>query len=216
MAMGMLYLVRHGETDYHVQKRALGRIDAGLNELGRNQAEMVGEALKMTSIGGIYSSPLLRCRQTAEPLCIKTDRELMTEDGLQEIDLGEWDGLPFTEIYRTGGAAFSRWLTEPAEVRIPGGEMLEEVRDRVLQAALGILERHSIGEDIVIVSHGGPLRVLLCAALGLDINRIFRMEVDLCSISSIKFFSDTIEENVAVTKINDTSHLDGYRSSTRG
>jgi broad specificity phosphatase PhoE len=212
----MLYLVRHGETDYHVQKRALGRIDASLNGLGLEQAELVGEALKRMNIQGIYSSPLLRCRQTAQPLCEKTGRGLEAMDGLQEIDLGDWDGLPFTDIYRTGGEAFSKWLTEPAEVRIPGGETLPEVRDRVLEAALEILGRHTIGEDLVIVAHGGPLRLLLCSALGLDINHLFRMELDLCSISSIKFFSDTIEENVAVTKINDTCHLGVHRSSTRG
>lgn len=214
--MGMLYLVRHGETDYHVQKRALGRLDAGLNDLGLAQAELVGEALKGMNIGGIYTSPLTRCRQTAEPLCSKTGIVSEALDGLQEIDLGEWDGLPFAKIYEVGGEAFFKWMTEPAEVRIPGGEMLEEVRQRVLGAALDILGRHTTGEDLVIVAHGGPLRLLICAALGLDINHLFRMELDLCSISSIKYFANTIEENVAVTKVNDTCHLGGSRSSIRG
>lgn len=214
--MGMIYLVRHGETDYHVQGRALGRIDAGLNELGSKQATRVAEALSGKKIRAIYSSPLLRCRQTAAPLEKAAGLELLVVDGFQEIDLGEWDGLRFTEIYKTGGATFARWMTEPADVRIPGGEMLSEVNQRVLAAGLEVLGRHGTEDNVVIFSHGGPLRLLLCAAMGLDINRIFRVELDLCSISGIKYFSDTIEENTAVTCVNDTCHLGECRSSTRG
>lgn len=214
--MGMIYLIRHGETEYHVQGCALGRIDAGLNELGSKQAERVSEALKGSGVGAIYSSPLLRCRQTAAPLEKATGLELTVIDGFQEIDLGEWDGLQFSEIYRTGGDTFSRWMTEPAEVRIPGGEKLNEVYERVIAAAMEMLAGHGADENMAVFSHGGPLRLLLCAAMGLDINRIFRVELDLCSISSIKFFSDTIEENTAVAKVNDTCHLGGHRSKTRG
>lgn len=214
--MGMIYLVRHGETDYHVQGRALGRIDAELNDLGNKQASLVAEGLRDKNITAIYSSPLLRCRQTAAPLSQVIDRPVEVIEGFMEIDLGDWDGLPFPEIYKIGGDTFAQWMTEPAEVRIPGGEMLSEVRERVLKAALDVLKRHTIKDGIAIFTHGGPLRVLLCAAMGLDINRIFRVEVDLCSISGIKFFSNTIEENTAITKINDTCHLGANKSNTRG
>ncbi len=214
--MGLLYLVRHGETDYHVQRRALGRLDAPLNGLGARQAELVGEALGGKDVAAIYSSPLKRCRQTAQPLSERTGIRPEIVDGLQEIDLGEWDGLPFSDISRIGGEAFAQWLTEPAAVRIPGGETLGEVRERVLGAALDILGRHAAGENLVIVAHGGPLRLLICAALGLDANRLFRVELDLCSISSIRFFAGTIEENVSVAKVNDTCHLGAHRSGTRG
>jgi broad specificity phosphatase PhoE len=214
--MGMIYLVRHGETDYHVQGRALGRIDAELNDLGNVQASLVAEGLLDKNITAIYSSPLLRCRQTAAPLSLAIDKPVEVVEGLQEIDLGDWDGLPFPEIYKMGGETFAKWMTEPAEVRIPGGEMLGEVRERVIGAALDILKRHTIRDGIAIFTHGGPLRLLLCAVMGLDINRIFRVEVDLCSISGIKFFSDTIEENTAITRINDTCHLGEHKSRTRG
>ncbi len=137
-------------------------------------------------------------------------------EGLQEIDLGDWDGLLYSEIYKTGGETFTQWMTEPARVRIPGGEMLSEVRERVLGAALDILERHTVQDGLAIFTHGGPLRLLLCGVMGLDINRIFRVEVDLCSISGIKFFSNTIEENTAISGINDTCHLGEHQSKTRG
>lgn len=216
LIMGMIYLIRHGETDYHVQGRALGRIDAGLNDLGLKQAGLVAEALKEKGIDAIYSSPLQRCRQTAAPLEKATGLELAVIDGFQEIDLGEWDGLQFAEIYKTEGDTFTRWMTEPADVRIPGGEMLSEVNERVLSAALELLEHHGIENNMAIFSHGGPLRLLLCAALGLDMNRIFRVELDLCSISAVKYFSDTIEENTAVARVNDTCHLGSYKSKSRG
>ena len=137
-------------------------------------------------------------------------------EGLQEIDLGDWDGLLYSEIYKTGGETFTQWMTEPASVRIPGGEMLSEVRERVLGAALDILERHTVQDGLAVFTHGGPLRLLLCGVMGLDINRIFRVEVDLCSISGIKFFSNTIEENTAISRINDTCHLGEHQSKTRG
>ena len=216
LIMGMIYLIRHGETDYHVQGRALGRIDASLNELGEKQAGLAAEALKDKGVAAIYSSPLARCRQTAAPLEAETGLELAVVEGFQEIDLGEWDGLRFAEIYKTGGDTFAKWMTEPADVRIPGGEMLCEVNERVLAAALEVLGRHQKSDSIAVFSHGGPLRLLLCAAMGLDMNRIFRMELDLCSISAIKFFSDTIEENTAVAAVNDTCHLGEFRSKIRG
>jgi len=212
----MLYLIRHGETDFHVHKRALGRLDVELNGLGRRQAELVAAALRGKGIRAIYSSPLTRCRQTARPLSEELGLEVEVREGLQEIDLGEWDGLPFNRIYEEGGKTFSRWLTAPAEVRIPGGELLGEVRERVLEATAGILAEHSVEEDVAIFSHGGPLRLLLCAALGLDANRIFRLEVDLASISAIKCFGSSVEEDAAVAVVNDTCHLGSHRSSTRG
>jgi len=214
--MSMLYLVRHGETDYHLRKQALGRIDAELNPLGERQSVLVAEALGAKGIKAIYSSPLTRCRQTAGPLAEKLGLAVEPLDGLQEIDLGEWDGLPFSEIYEKGGEAFHRWMAAPAEVRIPGGEILGEVSRCVLEAARIILLRHSVEEDVAIFTHGGPLRLLLCHAMGLDINRIFRVEVDLASISAIKCFGKSLEEDAAAALINDTCHLGASRSGTRG
>ncbi len=214
--MGMIYLIRHGETDFHVEKRALGKLDVPLNELGVKQAQMVAEYFGGMSLKAIYSSPLRRCVETARPLSLAQGLRISAVEGITEIDLGEWDGKPFRELYDEGGETFSQWIQKPASTRIPGGEMLSEVRERVLSAVLEILESHSPEDDIAIFGHGGPLRIILCAALGLDLNHIFRMEVDLASISAVKFFSNTIEEHAAVTKINDTCHLRGLQSETRG
>ncbi len=212
----MIYLIRHGETDYHVEKRALGKLDVPLNQLGREQAQMVADYFEDIPLKAIYSSPLSRCIETARPLSLAQGLQIQAVEGITEIDLGEWDGKPFKQLYQEGGEVFSQWIQKPASTRIPGGEMLSEVRERVLSAVLEILEAHSTEEDIAIFGHGGPLRIILCASLGLDLNHIFRMEVDLASISAIKFFSNTIEEHTAVTRINDTCHLRGFQSETRG
>ncbi len=213
--MSMLYLIRHGETDFHVQKKALGRLDIGLNELGMRQAGLVAEALRGKGIKAVYSSPLARCLQTARPLAEALGLEVGVREGLQEIDLGEWDGMPFSRIYEEGGEVFARWLRSPAEVRIPGGELLEEVRERVIGAVNGIMAAHSTEEDLAVFSHGGPLRLLLFEVMGLEANRIFRVEVDLASISAIKYFGDSLDD-AAVAFINDTCHLGARRSDTRG
>lgn len=214
--MSMLYLIRHGETDDHLQKRALGRLDVELNQRGRQQAELLAVVLRKKGIRAIYSSPLTRCLQTALPLAGELGMEVGLKEGLQEIDLGIWDGLPLSRIYEVGGEGFTRWLSSPAEVRIPGGELLGEVRERVIKETNMILAEHSVEEDVALFSHGGPLRLLLCAALGLDPNHIFRLEVDLASISAIKCFGQSIEKDVAVAVVNDTCHLGASRSSIRG
>jgi broad specificity phosphatase PhoE len=214
--MAILYLVRHGETDYHVQKRALGKLNVPLNDLGKRQALRIASCFEKTPIAAIYSSPLRRCLETAQPLAKAKGLAVQPIEGITEIDLGEWDGKPFEELYREGGETFAAWIKRPSSTRIPGGETLSEVRDRVLEAVEEILKRHSTMEDIVIFGHGGPLRVVLCASLGLDLDHIFRMEVDLASISCIKLFNNTIKEHTAVTKVNDTCHLHKFRSETSG
>ncbi len=176
--MSMLYLIRHGETDFHVQKKALGRLDIGLNELGMRQAGLVAEALRGKGIKAVYSSPLARCLQTARPLAEALGLEVGVREGLQEIDLGEWDGMPFSRIYEEGGEVFARWLRSPAEVRIPGGELLEEVRERVIGAVNGTLSlyyylkvvyaAYFVDSDLPPIELSWPTRILnyaLCAVI---------------------------------------------------
>jgi broad specificity phosphatase PhoE len=206
--MGTLYLMRHGETDYHAQKRVLGRIDAGLNQRGREQARLAAEFFIGVELAAVYSSPLLRCRETAQPVAEMKGLDIETVEGLMEVDMGEWDGRLLKELFEQDSERVGMWMQSPSSVAIPGGEDFNTVRERVMGAAGEITSRHSDEESILIVSHGGPIRGIISEALRLDLDYMFRIQIDLTSISSIKYFGESIRDTAVITLLNSTCHLE--------
>jgi broad specificity phosphatase PhoE len=205
--MGTLYLLRHGETVYHAERRLLGRKDIGLNERGWEQARSVVGFFTHTSLATIYSSPLTRCLETVSPLAEARGIEIEVVPGLMEVDMGEWDGRSVEELFREDGELVGRWMGNPSSVPIPGGEDFGTVKKRVMEAMEGITSRHTGDERILVVSHGGPIRGILCEALKMDLDDMFRIQIDLASVSSIKFFEGGIPDTSVVTLVNETSHL---------
>ncbi len=205
--MGMVYLVRHGETDYHRNNRILGRKDEGLSARGREQALRLASYFEGRRLDAIYSSPLLRCLETAEPVSRAKGLPIRRAEGLVEIDMGEWDGKSLKEIFEMDPERAAAWLSRPGSVGIPGGENFEQVRKRVSGAFREILEGLEKGGNILVVSHGGPIRTLICEVLGLDTDRMFKMRIDLCSVSALSFGEGNYPENLMVVLVNDTCHL---------
>lgn len=172
--MARLHLVRHGETDWNVQKRYQGSQDIPLNERGRLQAEEVGKVLGEKTFAGIYSSHLKRAVETAE--IIKGSRSHSVEQypDLKEGCYGSLEGKTFAEIETEFGFRFdlathqSLSNTEKLHYKIvPDMESGFEVVQRVLPVLEIIAERH-LGEDVLIVTHGGVIRALLVHLAGHD------------------------------------------------
>lgn len=205
--MGTVYLLRHGETEYHAQQRLLGRLDIGLNERGREQAERVVEFFRGIGLDAVYSSPLRRCMETAAPTARAHGLNVEAMEGLLEVDMGEWDGRTFRELFQSEGELIGRWMRNPSSVTIPGGEDFGAVRRRVMDAVQEIVSRHPGNERVLIVSHGGPIRGILCEALGMDLDMMFRIQIDLASISAIKYFEKGIPDSAMVILVNETYHL---------
>ncbi len=206
--MGNIFLVRHGETDWHLENRILGRTNKSLNARGFEQGRLVAQRFAGQDLAALYVSPIQRCRETIAALAQVKGREPVVLDGLMEVDFGEWDGRKSADIMAEDPELLRQWLMHPSSMRIPGGENMAEVHGRVVEAMNWILARHDPEQDILVVSHGGPIRMVVCEILGMDIDRMLRLEVDLASVTTLKFFGDSLESRIGLTKLNDTSHLD--------
>jgi broad specificity phosphatase PhoE len=152
-----IYLVRHGQTDYNVERRLQGWRDVPLNEKGFEQANRAAEELKDLSINAVYSSPILRAMQTAKCIAEPHKLEVVTDKGLGERNEGTFTGLTMKEIEEKHGD-FWEMRKEGIDWRFPEGESMRETIDRALAAFEKIAKRHKPGERAVIVSHGAPLR----------------------------------------------------------
>jgi uncharacterized phosphatase len=151
--MTLLYLVRHGETDWNLQRRIQGSTDIPLNETGRAQARTTGGLLARRNWDAIYASPLSRAFETASIIASSVGLPApTTEPLLVERNYGEAEGMTGTDI----DALY------PAGVDVPGRESREAVTARVLPALLAIAEQHH-DQAVIVVSHGGVIRSVLNA-----------------------------------------------------
>ena len=160
--------IRHGETDWNVVTRIQGRLDIGLNDTGRWQAQRVAQALAHEAISAIYASDLLRAWDTARSIANATGGTLQAHVGLRERDFGNFQGKTFAEIETSWPEQARSWRKRDPDWAPQGGESLLDLRQRVVQAASDLAQRHC-GEQIVLVAHGGVMDVLYRAATGQDL-----------------------------------------------
>ena len=153
-----LILIRHGETAWNRQKRYCGSVDIGLNGTGRRQAKRLKRRLKGEKIEKVYSSGRLRALQTAR--IIFAEKNVETLPGLNEMHFGVLEGLTHAEASENHPFIYSRWLKDPFEVRIPGGEELNKFKRRVT-AAIGKTVKANSGRTIALVCHGGSIGIYL-------------------------------------------------------
>jgi broad specificity phosphatase PhoE len=159
-----LLLVRHGETDWNRTGRWQGHSNTPLNELGRQQARDLAESLDGVDV--VYSSDLDRARETAEILAERLGVEIRFDPRLRERSFGAWEGLTSAEIEERFEAAHRRWRAGEA----PGAddaEPFDEFGRRVSSFLADVLERHP-DETVLVIGHGGSIRVIHAAAAGLD------------------------------------------------
>jgi broad specificity phosphatase PhoE len=162
----ILYVVRHGQTEWNAWGRMQGRLDSPLTALGRRQAEGHGQTLR--SLGGVDAvvvSPLGRTRETAALVNAHLSAPLRYEDALMERDCGEWSGLTMDEIAARYPDSWRVRSEDPYHHRPPGGENLEDMRERV-RACLGDLLGGS-ARRLAVVTHGVMSRVIMQQVLDL-------------------------------------------------
>jgi alpha-ribazole phosphatase len=142
-----------------------------LNEPGKIQARAAAQRLLAEKIDLVFSSDLLRALETSRAIAGVHHAGVKILPALREINFGVWEGLTFAEIQTRYPVLFNDWLIDPLRVRIPAGETAEEVRLRVIEAWDSIVLNACGKGAVVIVAHGGPLRMLLCQLTGLDASR---------------------------------------------
>ena len=192
-----LLLVRHGETDVSIRGRCFGRLDVGLSEEGRRQADALGATLCKVRLTAVCSSPLVRALDTATAIATPHGLRPLPLDVLRELDFGELEGLTHEQIREERPELYQEWMESPATVRFPGGESFADLRARVLPAVSEIVERHR-GEVVAVVAHGGVVRVVLADALGLADGAAFRLGLACGGLSVV----DLWEEAPVVQAVN--------------
>lgn len=198
-----LILLRHGQTELSVQRRYSGRGNPVLTEMGRSQAAAAAAGLaKQFDAVAIVSSPLQRALDTAGAVAGQMGLDVVEHPGLIETDFGEWEGLTFPEAAARDPEIHARWLSD-VTVPTPGGESFAAVAERVSAAKDELLARYP-GQTVVLVSHVTPIKSLLREALGVGPELLFRLHLDLASVSITEFFPDG---GSVVRLVNDTSHL---------
>lgn len=153
------FIIRHGETDWNIEGRYQGQADPPLNKRGFQQARELAAQMKGIELAHLYSSPLVRAKQTAEILAQEFEIEIEEDARLMEIHQGDWQRRLRSEIEYQYPELFAQWETNPWQVTPPGGENLREVQSRVYEAVDDILQKHS-NIKIGIVTHRIPIALI--------------------------------------------------------
>jgi len=196
--------VRHGETAWNVDTRIQGQLDIPLNDTGRWQAQRVARALAASeSIDAVYTSDLLRARDTAQSIAQAIGLQTMMEPGLRERGFGSFQGKTFTDLETDWPQETARWRDRDPHWAPPEGETLLQVRERVERAAHTLAQRH-MGGQIVLVAHGGVLDALYRCAARLDIRAPRTWTLGNASINRLLW----TPEGMTLIGWADTAHLE--------
>ncbi len=196
-------VVRHGESTYGAHGRFTGREDVPLTDRGRRQAAAVARRVASLGPAVVLTSPLGRCRETADAIAGVAPVPVMTDDRLVDEALGDWAGLRVSEIESGWPEAFAAWRRDPAAVPPGGGESFTQVRDRVRPLMTQTLSDYR-GHTVVLVTHGAVVKMILTTALQVDPVVAYRLRVDTGSLSA---FSVAEDAGIVVWAVNETGHL---------
>ncbi len=198
---GSLLLARHGRTVSNARGLLLGRANPDLDELGRSQAQALGQALAASDepIARIVTSPLRRTAQTAEAVAAHTRAEVVVDDRWIELDYGEFDERPVADL---GPAIWQEWRAN-IDFRPPGGETLVELGQRV-RVACEALSAQAEESATVVVSHVSPIKAATAWALGVPDEVAWRMFLTPASLTTVRLNGDG---SATLVGFNATDHL---------
>lgn len=200
--MTRLILIRHGETEWNETKRFQGISDIPLSARGMDQAESLARSLEREPLEAIYTSPLIRARQTAACLARNHSCPLAVIEDLKELNQGRLEGLTGEDLRRDYPGFISQWLEKPGETVLPGGESLADLQRRVWLAIEDVIGRHP-GKTIAVVAHSFVILTILCRALELPLQAFRRFRQDPTAKNILEFS----ERGITLRCLNDTCHL---------
>ncbi len=168
----ILWLVRHGQTDWNLEGRYQGQADTPLNPTGIEEAGRAAQQLADRPFEMVYASDLQRARRTAELIAQARNAPVHVDPRLREISLGEWEGQIFDLIQVNYPNEVAQRKLSPLTFRAPGGESIQDIWSRVKPVVNEIAARN-VGKEVVLVSHGLVLAVLLAYARDHDISQAY-------------------------------------------
>lgn len=183
--MPLILLVRHGENDYVKKRKLAGRLPGvHLNQKGQAQALAVAEKLKDAPIKAVYTSPMERALETAQPIAAALGLEPVVRQGLLETDIGEWTGISLAKVRRQ-----KLWKVvqgAPSLLRFPGGESFAETQHRIVLELEALCKMHDPKDVFVCVSHADPIKLAVAYYLGLPLDHFQRLVVAPASITALQ------------------------------
>lgn len=170
--MKRVWLIRHGQHDW-IGKALVGRKEGiGLNTTGHEQSRAIARFMEPVCVSAIYTSPQRRALETAMPLAESKALPIRVSAEIDEIDFGDWTGKSFAEL--EPNPDWRHWNEARSVARIPGGETMQQVQQRVLRA----IETLASPEPVAFVSHGDVIRAAMTKFMGLSLDAIHSLEVE--------------------------------------
>jgi phosphoserine phosphatase len=202
-----VFVIRHGESTWVRERRFAGSRDVPLTDTGRRQCAAVARALAATGVAAVYASPLERARASAEVIAEPHRLPVRIVPAFAEMAFGVWEGLTRDEIRARFPEGWEQWRSAPHLCAPLGGETVSKVAERV-GAGLTELQQAHADQTIVLVSHSIVMRVMVLAALGLGLDRLWTVDAAPAGITEIEYEPDW----ATVHRMNTVSHLDGVAS----
>ncbi len=178
-----VYLVRHGETDWNRLGKFQGQVDVALNDKGLAQAKETARAALGWGLTALYSSPLTRTMQVAGEIAGLTGLPIIPDARLQEMDLGDVEGIKGPEMRSGWPEVHQTWRESPETVSMPGGESLVQLEQRVWEAFQEIETSNGEDDNVGLVSHNFAIRALCGKLAGIPLTHFHRLELHLASVS---------------------------------
>jgi broad specificity phosphatase PhoE len=195
--------LRHGQTELSVQRRYSGRGNPPLTDLGRRQADAAAEYIAARGgIAAVITSPLQRAHDTAATVAKALNLDVLVDDDLIETDFGAWEGLTFGEAAERDPQLHRNWLRDTT-IAPPDGESFGSVRTRVERVRNRIIAEYG-GATVLVVSHVTPIKTMLQLALDAGPSILYRLHLDLASLSIAEFYPDA---KASVRLVNQTDYL---------
>ncbi len=197
-----IFFIRHGQTLWNKELKYQGHSDIELSEEGLRQAEQVAARLRHEPFSAIYSSDLSRAVVTAKKVASYHSLPITVMPEFREVCFGEWEGLNYDQIYAGWSAEIESFFQFPSQVEIPGGESFYDVQKRT-NAGIELLRQRHDGECIAVVTHGGAIRTILCSALGIHLDSLWRFRQDNTAVNIVEY-----EERQNILRlVNDAHHI---------
>jgi alpha-ribazole phosphatase/probable phosphoglycerate mutase len=191
MTRTRIYLVRHGQVAGHAEKRYNGQGEVPLTPQGEAQFGMLRARLAGKPVKAVYSSDLERCLAGARMLGEAFELQPVAKPDLRELHIGDWEGKTWSELQATHPQEWQARLDDIVHYRVPNGENLLDLADRVRPRIREIIIRHH-GEEVIVVAHGGVNRVILLDAIGAPLSQLFHLEQDFGCLNIIDYYADGV------------------------
>jgi broad specificity phosphatase PhoE len=201
-------MVRHGETDYNKSGRYQGQLDVPLNEEGLRQSRAAAVRLAEVPLDVIYTSDLSRARETAR--LVAGARTVVLDPRLREVHVGRVQGLNTAEIQEREPAFWAALQADPEGTPFPGGESPVQVQERAVEALEAIRRRYPHGR-VGLVSHGGVIKCIVAAALGVPLSCRSHFVMDNCSLTIVEWS----DGHRRLRTLNETAHLEAAPSEVK-